>query len=136
MPTAAKSRRGFRFGLRTMFVAVTLFACWLGYQVNWIHQRNNFLAEQRERFAAFGELDNYDVNERFLENRYGKSTTQAPAGLWLLGERGHVEIRIMVIDEDPPKEFSAYEDCGRGQHLFPESRIVWYISRESQRRAR
>ena len=35
-------RRWFRFSLRTMLVVVTMLGCWLGYQFNWIRQRNEF----------------------------------------------------------------------------------------------
>jgi hypothetical protein len=28
-----------QFSLRTLFIAITLLAVWLGYHVNWIHQR-------------------------------------------------------------------------------------------------
>jgi hypothetical protein len=32
-------RRWFRFSLRTLFVVVTIVACWLGWNVNIVHQR-------------------------------------------------------------------------------------------------
>ena len=40
---AKPRRRWFRFGLRTLFVAATAVACWLGYQLNWIRQRHDAL---------------------------------------------------------------------------------------------
>ena len=33
-------RRWFRFNLRTLFLVLTVFACWLGYHVHWIRQRD------------------------------------------------------------------------------------------------
>ncbi len=33
-------RRWFRFTLRTLFVVVTVFGVWLGYEFNVVHQRN------------------------------------------------------------------------------------------------
>jgi hypothetical protein len=32
--------RSFRFSLRTLLVAITLSGLWLGYYVNWIHERH------------------------------------------------------------------------------------------------
>jgi hypothetical protein len=43
--TPDTSRRWFRYSLRTLFVVVTAFACWLGYEWNWIRQRREFLAK-------------------------------------------------------------------------------------------
>lgn len=40
-------RRWFRFSLRALFLVVTAFGCWLGYQLNWIRQREEFLASGR-----------------------------------------------------------------------------------------
>jgi hypothetical protein len=38
-------RRWFRFSLRTLFVLFTLLSipfCWIGYQLNWIRERQEF----------------------------------------------------------------------------------------------
>jgi hypothetical protein len=43
--TRAPKRRWFQFTLRTLFVVVTVLACWLGYAVSWIKQRHAFLAQ-------------------------------------------------------------------------------------------
>jgi hypothetical protein len=40
-------RRPFKLGLRTMFVAMAIAACWLGYHVKWIRERHVLLAEQQ-----------------------------------------------------------------------------------------
>jgi hypothetical protein len=39
MPTPSR-RRWFRFSLRTMFVVVTLFALWLGWELNYVRERH------------------------------------------------------------------------------------------------
>ncbi len=39
--------RWLRFSLRTLFVVVTVLACWLGYYVNWHAQRNAVLGSDR-----------------------------------------------------------------------------------------
>jgi hypothetical protein len=38
-------RHWFTFSLRTMFVGVTVFVCWFGYQLNWIRQRHELLGK-------------------------------------------------------------------------------------------
>jgi hypothetical protein len=43
----APKRRWPRFSLRTLFVVVTVLGCWLGYQLNWIRQRHDFLARNQ-----------------------------------------------------------------------------------------
>jgi hypothetical protein len=55
-------RRWFQFGLRTMFVAVTLFSLWLGWELKFIRDRRAFLAamddlritEPQNSTSAFG----------------------------------------------------------------------------------
>ena len=41
MNTDKPRRRWFRFGLRTMFVVLTVFGVWLGWQVNIVQKRKN-----------------------------------------------------------------------------------------------
>jgi hypothetical protein len=43
-------RRWFRFGLRTMFVVLTVISVWLGWQACWIQQRRAYLEELRIGF--------------------------------------------------------------------------------------
>jgi hypothetical protein len=50
-------RRWFRFSLRTMFVLVTVFCVWLGYELNQIHSRKSLIAKIR---AAGGKVSYYD----------------------------------------------------------------------------
>jgi hypothetical protein len=40
-------RRWFRFSLRTMFVIVTLFACWIGWQTSIVRERKAVLKEMK-----------------------------------------------------------------------------------------
>ncbi len=41
MPTPQPRRRWFGYSLRTLFVAVTLFAVWLGWELKFIRERNS-----------------------------------------------------------------------------------------------
>ena len=124
-----KPRRWFRFSLRTMFVVVTVFCVWLGYQLNWIRQRREFLTTVSQRY--------------FIVRPKGYVERWAPRGLWLLAERGVSKMTIASSDEikgQPHEEFSAALVKAKG--LFPESTIVavgairgratsWYISETS-----
>jgi hypothetical protein len=73
----------FRFSLRTLFVLITLFACtmgWIAHSLNWIRQRRELCTRP-------------DVE--VLVNADG-DYPQAPAFLWLFGEKGRGIIRIIV----------------------------------------
>ena len=53
LPTTPHTRRRWcQFGLRTLLVAVTFFALWLGWEMHYIRERRVFLASNREVIAA------------------------------------------------------------------------------------
>lgn len=108
-------------------VLVALMGCWLGYQLNWVRQRHSFLERQRARFVARNQVDNYDVDARFLRSFYGKTSTPAPWQLRLFGEPGQVEIRIWIPDRGPSPDVSLDKEWQLGQSLFPEARITTYL---------
>jgi hypothetical protein len=85
-----------RFSLRALLLLVTVFGCWLGYQVNWIRERNDFLGRHP------------------LANRYVMSRTAraAPGYLWLFGEHG----RAMLFVSHP-------DDAEQAKRLFPEANV-------------
>jgi hypothetical protein len=84
-----------------MFVVVTVVAIFLGYHVNWIRQRREFL---RDRPL----LNPYDS---FLMS--GKPVTpEAPGLLWLFAERG---TNLILIPSDNPNDKQV------AQELFPEA---------------
>jgi hypothetical protein len=68
-------RRRWSFKLRTLFVLVTVCACWLGYSVNWIRQRHELLA-----------------SGLIVTTEPGR----APLGLWILGEEGFKSIDCLM----------------------------------------
>ncbi len=90
-------RRWFRFSLRALFLVVTAFGCWLGYQLNWIRQREEFLASGR------GSESIYVISHQPI---------RAPRVLSLLGERGRVLIEV-----------SDSRDVAEARRLFPEANI-------------
>jgi hypothetical protein len=50
--TPTTPRRWFRYSLRTMFVIVTLFAFWLGWELKFIRDRRAFVAAMDELRTA------------------------------------------------------------------------------------
>ena len=89
-----------RFSLRMLLVALAILCipmAWVGYQLNWIHQRHAFL--QREDVEGTG----FKVN--------GESTAAAPWPLRLFGEDS-------IFSLGAPNELSA-----EAKRLFPEAII-------------
>jgi hypothetical protein len=90
-------RRWFRFGLKTMLVVVTAFACWLGCSLHWMRERE----KGRQWLRAFG-TDCGDTG-----------TVTAPGLLWLLGEKGQ---NWFFVHSGAPKS-----EVDRLKTLFPET---------------
>ena len=56
--TLPKPRRWFRFSLRTLFVLVTAFCVWLGWQLHLVRQRNMLVKLVDENYGYAGrEID-------------------------------------------------------------------------------
>ena len=98
------SRRWPAYSLRTLFVVVTVFACWLGYQLNWI----------RERYSCVRQHEYLAYDRTFTEN-----ACDAPWPLRLFGERG---IPLFHARYD--------DDLAEIQRLFPET-TIYFGGRES-----
>jgi hypothetical protein len=47
MSEQAPKRRRFHFGLRTLFVVVAVFGCWLGWQIHVVRSRYGFLRHMK-----------------------------------------------------------------------------------------
>jgi hypothetical protein len=96
-------RRRIRFGLRTMFVMVTLSALvagWIVRSLDWIRQRREFGRNLEQGTRA--EFVDYD------------RTVGAPGLLWLFGEGG---IRWVFIPN------ASESDLAEGRRLFPEAKV-------------
>jgi hypothetical protein len=88
-------RRWFRFGLRTLFVLVTIVgvcAGWVAYQLNWIRQRHEFLG-------------------RPPNGIYANNNSELPWSLKLFGEKA----MMGVYTPDATKQ--------EAEKLFPEATI-------------
>jgi len=114
------TRRWFRFSLRTLLVAITLFGLWLGYYINWIHQRQQARAvEDREAVEI---QDNVEIVKAVMGV---KTVVQVPPPHWfswvlaILGERPVNGILLSGSEKDPKQK--ALAELYR--KLFPESEV-------------
>jgi hypothetical protein len=114
--TPAPKRHWFRFSLRTLFVVVTVFGCWLGYELNWIRQRRELMSRPNV--------------EALVWATEPPSWPRAPGLLGLFGEKGRHQIKIVVdlplapTDEVPlDRQRTADEQAllERAKSLFPEA---------------
>ncbi len=111
----APKRRWFAFSLRILFVVVTVFACWLGYEWNWIRQRHEILARCLSASRSWNDSD---------------PPTRAPHFLWLFGEAGYADI-FLLFESDSQRELTAaeHDEVRRASEFFPEAqRILGIVS--------
>jgi hypothetical protein len=97
-----------RFSLRTLFVAVTLCAIFLGWQMRWIKQRREYL---KEHPGAYREPDTTD-----------KPAT-APMLLWLWGEPAQTRLSVELPGSKDRKLFNPGPEAEEIRKLFPEAII-------------
>jgi hypothetical protein len=107
-------RRWFRFAfsLRTLFVVVTIFGVWLGWQVRVVHERKSLLSEAKREI---------DPKGRFLKrfddwNIKGVVYGQLPYVRQQLGDVAIFEILLLATQDASLIE--------RIERAFPESKIV------------
>jgi hypothetical protein len=109
-------RRWFQFGLGTMFLVVTVFAIWLGYKVNWMHERHQFIAQEK----ASAEARSVPVS---FDSAYSK--TRAPGLLWTLHEPGYWAMFVIAEgDSESALTSHDYERLRIARRLFPEAKIT------------
>jgi len=89
----------FRYSLRALLVLMTAFALFLGYHLNWIHQRR----------AAI------DSGSLLAVEYSGDLSPPGPGLLWLFNERGYDTVFVPNDSEDTLK---------RARALFPEANFV------------
>ena len=109
MSTAPK-RRWFRFSLRTVFVAVTIFCVWLGFQFRIIHQRQSMLRWIRDHRGSTYEMSSGSHWRAEL----------VPSWRQWFGDR---PIKFIIFNEEDLPDAGQLE---RIEQLFPESNINSY----------
>ncbi len=104
-------RRRWSFSLRTMMGVTTLACCWLGYQLNWIRERHEFMAlakacETNLPIAVEGTLIAIPSNSEVF--------APAPISLRFFGEPGVVA--FIIPEASKPLR-------ARATSLFPEATL-------------
>ena len=127
-PAAMRSnppaRRWFRFSLRTLLVAITVLGLWLGYYVNWMHERR--AARIAPEVLVFA--------DRVVEmNRAGKVVVVPPphpfsSSLAILGEQSVNGFLLRGSRKDSENQRLAE----RYQKLFPESELIFVFDAAAQ----
>jgi hypothetical protein len=90
-----------RFSLRTLFVLITLISlpmAWVAYQLNWIHQRHEFIEQYQKKNISMNILN--------------APQSQCPWFLRLLGEQSHSFLMVKKGHE------------AEGQRIFPEAMVA------------
>ena len=118
MSTPSKSRlTWFRFNLRSLFVVMTLVACWFGWQVNTVHKRQELLRELKNK-PNFSVVLNHSI-------ALGSNRPYASVSItrrWL----GDVPVhRIIVAGSLNATNSPTFR---RLKQLFPEVRL-WTVNR-------
>lgn len=92
--------------LLVLMVGASIVLSWVGYSLNWIHQRQSAIASRT--------VCTYET----LPGKMHTPRPEAPAGLWLFGEKGYVNVRIMA--NSSVKRILTEEE---GKQLFPEAYV-------------
>ncbi len=87
-------RRLPQFTLRTMFVIVTVMACWLAFHLNWIRERNEFLVKH-ERLCALRGLSALPSPTK----QHLAKGLRPPLALRMLGESTRPGVCLVVVVE-------------------------------------
>jgi hypothetical protein len=115
----ATIRRRFRFGLRTLFVMVTLLACWLGWELKFVQERRAMLGS----LLASG--NGYTTCSQLVasSDEHGFAYNPATIPFWRRWLGDEAVESIIVPD--------AQEPLSKALTLFPEAIIVQAVSGSS-----
>jgi hypothetical protein len=110
------TRRWFRFSLRTLLVAITIFGLWLGYYINWIHQRR----QARKGVEVRG--DAWIVRTVNGAETLVKLPPPHPFS-WALAVLGEQPVSGMMLSGSE-KDASKHALAESYRKLFPEGEVV------------
>jgi hypothetical protein len=126
----APKRRWLRFSLRALFVFVTVLACWLGYEVNWIRHRRELDAKHRALASEFiDRLAMRSSGKLILDLHEPAWLTRFQ--LWLFRENPRHTLTLIFIVEDDGTSLSGGQlaEVELAKRLFPEAVIDWDVLR-------
>jgi hypothetical protein len=112
-------RRWFQWSLRTLFVVVTVFGCWLGWNINILRQR----AQMRERIDA----NRSEANPvRFVStDEFNKWN---PGEQWEVSQRLPLTLRLLGAEPVAliylPEEHFSQSEIEQVERLFPEALVI------------
>jgi len=108
------------YSLRTLLLAVAAIAALIAYEMNWIRQRQAFLAQHPVDDMAYEASDGSG----------GIVRQRAPSGLWLFGERGVLDIEIRLSESEVHVDVDGqraahprHPAIAKAMRLFPEANI-------------
>jgi hypothetical protein len=117
--TPAK-RRWPRFSLRTLFVAVTVLCLWLGYELNWIHLRNEFLAQAPQaKGLPFCTMAPVSDSVPFGLRIFGEKRVSGVHLVYQTGERPNGDQVERIVGLFPEAEISVYCGYNPGRSCAP-----------------
>ena len=106
----------------------TIIACWLGWQLKWIRDREDFLRSQGARLTELHtHVGRFEFTPEYLIKK-----TDAPRGggrasaklvLWLFGAKAYAAVLLVYLSSEPNLEAMRAADMERAQALFPEAPV-------------
>ena len=113
MSTVRPRRRWLAFRLRTLFVVVTLLACWLGWELRIVRERQAMLRWVEEHR---GSVDEFDQPGTGMGLRLQTNRRKFPAMRRLFGD---APIAFLLFYE--PEGRAEQKDVDRISAMFPEA---------------
>ena len=125
--TNDRKRHWFSFSLRTMFVVVTVFGVWLGYEILWIQQRH----ELTDRHGAMVRAEAaYGLGKVELYDPAPHEIPTAVRVLSLFGEKPWQAVILIFFDDGSGKLTTEDKrELESARMLFPESMIMWNLAK-------
>ena len=105
--TQPTRRRWFQFGLGTLFVLMTVFAVWLGWELKYIRERKEFLAWVESKLAT-------EANHTFMIDPLAVPA-EIPVWRRWLGDKPRDAITLPFV--------ATKADAGKARALFAEAKV-------------
>jgi hypothetical protein len=102
--------------LRTLFVVVTAFGCWLGYEMNWIRQRRTIIGDPQVDNSTYYVQESVMLVGNASQTLRELVNVSAPWPLSWLGEPGYAGVVIRKRASD--------DEAAHIRALFPEAQVM------------